>query len=491
LKNNRFNKISVKWSLFITLASFAALVLVLLWLFQVVFLESFYKTIRVYDVKTSAGVIAANIDSVNLDSLMESDARDNNVSIVVSDLQGNALHAASFGPDDIVRRLSAQGIANLAVRAQANGGSYLMRFNARQLVPEDLNRGSFGGWIPQPGRGQMESIFYARVVTGSDAVPKAIIIIADISPVNATVSAIRVQLIIVTAVMLILALLLALLISRRISRPIVKINASAKQLAKGRYDTDFTSGGYREVAELGETLNYAAGELAKTDNLRRELIANVSHDLRTPLTMITGYSEVMRDLPGENTQENVQIVIDEAKRLTSLVNDMLDLSKLQSGADTLKPAPFNLTASIRLMLGRFAKLTEQDGYSIRFENSGDVWACADELKISQVVYNLMNNAIAFTGSDKTVVVRQLTEGGRVRVEVADTGAGIPADKLNDIWDRYYKAQTTGGSASAGSGIGLSIVKAILTLHDAPFGVQSGEGRGSVFWFELPVVPAGQ
>lgn len=491
MKQTRLNKISVKWSLFITLAAFASLVLVLLWLFQVVFLESFYKTIRVYDVKTSAAAIAAKIDSADIDSLMETDARDNNVSIVVADLQGNALHTASFGPDEIVRRLSAQGIANLAAQAQANGGTYLMRFNTRQLAPEDLDRGNFGGWIPLPGRGQMESIFYAKVVTNSGAQQLAVIISADISPVNATVSTIRVQLIIVTAIMLILALLLALLISRRIAKPIVKINDSAKQLAKGRYDADFTNGGYREVAELGKTLNYAAGELAKTDNLRRELIANVSHDLRTPLTMITGYSEVMRDLPGENTQENVQIVIDEAKRLTSLVNDMLDLSKLQSGADTLKPAPFNLTASIRLMLSRFAKLTEQEGYAIRFEDGGDVWVRADELKISQVVYNLMNNAIAFTGADKSVVVRQLVENGKVRVEVADTGAGIPADKLNDIWDRYYKAQNTGGNAPTGSGIGLSIVKAILTLHGAPFGVQSSEGRGSVFWFELPVEPAGQ
>lgn len=473
------------------LAAFTALMLLLLWLFQVVFLESFYKTIRVYDVKTSAAMVAANIDSADLDILMGNYARDNNVSIVVSDMQGNALHAASFGPDDIVRSLSARGIANLAAQAQANGGTYLMRFNARQFAPEDLNRGNFGDWIPQPGRGQMESIFFAKVVTNSGAQQLAVIISADISPVNATVSAIRVQLMIVTAIMLVLALLLALLISRRISRPIVKINASAKQLAKGNYDADFTSGGYREVAELGKTLGYAAGELAKTDNLRRELIANVSHDLRTPLTMITGYSEVMRDLPGENTQENVQIVIDEAKRLTSLVNDMLDLSKLQSGADTLKPAPFNLTAGIRTILARFAKLTGQEGYAIRFEDGSDVWVRADELKISQVVYNLMNNAIAFTGADKTVVVRQLVQGGKVRVEVADTGAGIPADKINDIWDRYYKAQSTGGSASPGSGIGLSIVKAILTLHGAPFGVQSSEGNGSVFWFELPVEPAGQ
>ena len=136
---------------------------------------------------------------------------------------------------------------------------------------------------------------------------------------------------------------------------------------------------------MGATLNYAAKELSKVETLRRDLIANVSHDLRTPLTMITGYSEVMRDLPGENTPENVQVIIDEANRLTTLVNDMLDLSKMQSGAQKLSPSFFDLTESVRDILGRYNKLTD---YDIRFTADRDVTVYADELKISQVVYNL-------------------------------------------------------------------------------------------------------
>lgn len=124
---------------------------------------------------------------------------------------------------------------------------------------------------------------------------------------------------------------------------------------------------YREVAELSDTLNATAKELGKNESLRRELIANVSHDLRTPLTMIIAYAEVMRDLPGENTPENVQVVIDEAGRLTNLVNDMLDMSKLQAGVMEKNDTVYNLTESIESVLERYNKLKEQDGYSIHFE----------------------------------------------------------------------------------------------------------------------------
>jgi signal transduction histidine kinase len=201
--------------------------------------------------------------------------------------------------------------------------------------------------------------------------------------------------------------------------------------------------------------------------------------------MITGYSEVMRDLPGENTPENVQIIIDEAKRLTTLVNDVLDISKLQSGTEKLNLATFSLTQSIREMMTRYAKLTD---YRIEFLADSDVNVHADELKISQVVYNLVNNAITYTGSDKRVTIRQIVNGNKVRIEVIDTGEGIPQDKLCDIWDRYYKVDKEHKRAQIGTGLGLSIVKTVLDMHGGTYGVQSEQGKGSIFWFELDIQP---
>ena len=239
--------------------------------------------------------------------------------------------------------------------------------------------------------------------------------------------------------------------------------------------------------ELNATLNYAKTELAATEKLQQELIANISHDLRTPLTMITGYGEVMRDLPGENTPENIQIIIDEATRLSTLVNDLLDLSKLQSGALQAEKKVFCLTDSVKAIFDRYAKLVEQDGFNIIFDSNEDAYINADELRISQVLYNLVNNAVNHAGEDKTVILTQTCKDRRVRIEVIDHGEGIPADKLPYIWDRYYKVDKEHRRGVIGSGLGLSIVKSILDAHNARFGVRSTPGKGSVFWFELETV----
>ncbi|MEG2417949.1 MAG: HAMP domain-containing sensor histidine kinase, partial [Eubacterium sp.] len=211
-----------------------------------------------------------------------------------------------------------------------------------------------------------------------------------------------------------------------------------------------------------------------------------SHDLRTPLTMITGYAEVIRDLPGENTPENVQIIIDEANRLAALVNDVLDISKLRAGVQDLDVEIFCLTDTIRQIMKRYTKLTEQDGYSIIFEADSEVYVQGDELKITQVIYNLVNNAIHYTGTDKRVVIRQTISEARVRIAVTDTGEGIAEDQLPYVWDRYYKIDKNHQLASVGTGLGLSIVKNILTLHGMPFGVSSTLNEGSTFWFEMGI-----
>ena len=286
-----------------------------------------------------------------------------------------------------------------------------------------------------------------------------------------------------------MALGLAFIIGRRVYRPIVEINEAAKGLAYGKYHLDLRSGAYREIIQLNDTLNQAAEELGKVERLRNELIANISHDLRTPLTMITAYAEGMRDLPGENTPENVQVIIDEANRLTTLVNDVLDLSKLQGGAMSMDPQPYNLTSSVTDTLSRYQKLTEQKGYTLNFRHGEDAWVNADQVKIEQVLYNLINNAITYTGADKTVTVDQRIQDGWVTIRVTDTGEGVPEEDVPYIWDRYYKSSQAHRRAEVGTGLGLSIVRSILELHGARFGVESPPGKGASFWFALPLYQA--
>lgn len=490
-------KVSIKWRLFIYFAIFTAVVIAILWVFQTIFLDDFYKTIKENEIKSKGDQIALDVDSPNLQSEIESVSQNSQVNILVSNMATGTEYQSAPIPGNFLRNLNKDEKNKLYEQAQSNGGEYLERYSRDQgprgagfLNNAQLRdqQNAFGETRPQApnffiASREMESMVYAKLAVNTNGDTVLVLLSTVISPVDATVQTLRTQLVIITAIMLGLAVFIAFIISKVISRPIIQINKSAKALAASNYDIHFDESGYREISELASTLNYAARELSTVEALRRELIANISHDLRTPLTLITGYSEVMRDIPNEYTPENVQIIIDEAKRLSNIVNDILDLSKLQSGTQELSCEKFSLTETLGAIVSRFEKLTA-GGYRIAYTFDRDAAVYADELKISQVVYNLLSNAINYTGKDKSVYVIQQVRENVVHVDIADTGEGIPEDKLPYIWDRYYKVDKSHKRAAVGTGLGLSIVKAVLDMHGAKYGVQSTVGQGSVFWFEL-------
>lgn len=515
----RHEKISIKWKIFLYLFIFTGCLLLLLWLFQIVYLDEFYKLITkntAKSVEQEALTILASDSEGKEDALDELAAR-NNVTIYVTDTSGNAIYNCEYIATTKMTTLPEEEFKRYYEEAVQNGGSTIIEFEGsrnktfekEERTPDALDTESTesasdlaaaktegktppeppkdDGFIQNHGQEMAESIIYVDV-TSSDGADCVLMVNTVLTPVSATVDTLRIQMIWITLVMIALSLVIALILSKKISKSMIRVNESAKQLAKGNFGVTFEGKDYREIAELSDTLNYTAAELGKNESLKRELIANVSHDLRTPLTMITAYAEVMRDLPGENTPENVQVVIDEAKRLTNLVNDMLDLSKLQAGALVMDASVFNLTNSIKKVFERYNKLKEQDGYTIDFDYQEEVFICADEFKIFQVIYNLVNNAINYTGEDKRVLVRQLIreDGETVRIEVIDSGEGIDEEHLPYVWDRYYKVDKNHKRAVMGTGLGLSIVKNILDLHHARYGVESIVSVGSKFWFELPV-----
>jgi signal transduction histidine kinase len=199
----------------------------------------------------------------------------------------------------------------------------------------------------------------------------------------------------------------------------------------------------------------------------------------------------MRDIPGENTPENIQAIIDETTRLSELVNDMLDISRIESGTEKFEAENFDLTAAVSEVICRYDKMKSVRSYDIRFDYESNVTVFADRGMILQVIYNLINNAINYSGDDKFVGVAQTvkTDGagnGFVKISVTDHGVGIEKDNLPLIWDRYYKVDSVHKRAKVGSGLGLSIVKKVLEKHSAAYGVDSTVGEGSVFWFELPI-----
>lgn len=504
MKQIKWNLHPLKYKLAKYFLAIVFATIVLLWFFQIVFLEGFYKSIKSTQIEQGAKQISVSVrNNSNISEVMESVSRNNSLSVYIYDTStpifrkiytcdyNNAVWRTDFQEHQAYRYYR---------EAYNSGGTYLgtvtfeTAMSSMKEFQQNFNKYSQSSQqdsgniqIPDSEYSQYENFVYAEIIQISEDTQCFMLITSMITPVSSVANTLRIQLMIVSAVVFILAIGLSFYASRRISKPLSNMNETAKELAKQNYDIEFRGSGYLEVKELSDTLNFTRRELSKVDELRQELIANISHDLRTPLTMIRGYGEVMRDLPGENTPENVQIIIDEASRLSNLVTDLLDLSKLQSGALALDIDVFSLTDSIKDIFKRYTKLKEQDGYNIVFESSENVLVKGDELKISQVIYNLMNNAVNYAGEDKTIIVSQTVKDDIVRIEVTDHGDGIPAEKLEYIWDRYYKVDKAHKRAVIGTGLGLSIVKNILDLHHSHYGVISELGKGSTFWFELEYV----
>lgn len=289
----------------------------------------------------------------------------------------------------------------------------------------------------------------------------------------------------------VLAFVVSGIVTPFITRPLTEVTARAKEMARGNYNINFKKDYYcAEISELSEALDYARTEISRADVVQKELIANVSHDFKTPLTMIKAYASMIREISGDNKQKrdaHAQIIIDECDRLTLLVSDMLDLSKLRAGIVKENVVHFDLSEEVRAVAERFSYLKETEGLTVETEIEDDVFVDADKERIAQVMYNLIGNAVNYTGEDdKRVRIKLFRKERCARFEVIDTGKGIPADEVDTIWDRYYRSGKTHKRAVNGTGLGLSIVKNILLQHNFPFGVVSEEGKGSCFWVEFPM-----
>lgn len=330
-----------------------------------------------------------------------------------------------------------------------------------------------------------DTIVYTKIVNAADY-SSIIMVSGNISPLNATTETLASQMRYIALFMIVAVAILTLLMYRHIAKPIIGITSNAKQLPQGKYTVDPKTNRYKEAADLNNTLVQAANDIQKADKAKRDLISNVSHDLRTPLTMIGGYGEMMIDLPEEKTDENIQVIVDETKRLNALVNDLLDMSRLQDGRIVLHKEVFDISALLKTQLQKYDVYRMQEGYTIESELLDAIYVNADKKRIEQVINNFLNNAVNYGGEAKHIIVREIKKGNTVRIEVQDFGEGIDPKDLDNIWDRYYKVDKEHVRVANGSGIGLNIVKQLLELHGAPYGVNSSKGKGSTFYFEMPI-----
>lgn len=470
MKNKSTNTLAFKlWMYFV---AFAVSLFIILWFMQVIFLQSYYSSMKKNEVIKLATDIEIAYKTGNFKDLIDTIAYRNSSSIFIFDILGNVIYTSN---QSSMTDSNISTIPDRHIAIDTSGIVEKIMSSPNQKISYNLKVEKL----------KTELFVYGKTIPDTDS---CLVIVASIDPIDATITVVQSQLVYITIIALIVASIISVFLSRRLSRPISKMNDTAKKLALGNYDIKFEKAGYQEMDDLADTLNSTTKELARTDKVKRELIANVSHDLRTPLTMIKAYSEMIRDLSGENKEkreEHLKVIIDETDRLTRLVNDMMDLSKIESGELDILKGVFDFSEVVKNMTNNFKSIYENESCKIKLECQDEIYANADRTKIEQVLYNLIGNAINHSGNDnKEIKIKVTTTLKRVKVQVIDNGEGITKEDLVHIWDRYYKASNSFKRSSSGSGLGLSIVKNILTKHESDFGVYSTVGKGSIFWFDL-------
>lgn len=469
----KFDRHSIGVKLFAYFTIFAAAILCLLWLLQTVFLRNMYEGMMTRELERVATQLAAARNASDFEELLDRAAYDNSILVYVIDNDGGVVYTTD-------EHTSARKGGRMGM-----GMGGMMR-----VLPSDYTE--FIEKLRQSTDGRVRYTLKsdapgAKTLVLGAALDDAVLYISTpLDPLNVTIEILRRQLSYVSIVALLMGLVVAFFIARRFTRPVTAITNQAGALAEGRFPESFDKGFCSELDHLSDTLTYASHELGKVEGLRRELIANVSHDLKTPLTMIKAYAELIRDISGDNKvkrEAHLGVISSEVDRLEKLVSDILSLSQVQSGNMPLKMAVLDVSAAVERVMARFEPLLSSAGYRFHAEIEPAQMAQADGQRLDQVLYNLIGNALNYIGGDKTVYVRVMGLKDAVRVEISDRGEGITEDELPRIWERYYKAKDHVRD-KAGTGLGLSIVKGILEMHHARYGAQSHMGEGSTFWFEL-------
>lgn len=289
-------------------------------------------------------------------------------------------------------------------------------------------------------------------------------------------------------IILLLSLIIFVGLRYFVFKPLQKITDAATKYASGNLDYEIPVYTHDEFGYLSASLNYMSSQLKDMEDYEKKIVANVSHDFRSPLTSIKGYVEAMADgvIPPELHEKYLRIISFETERLTDLSNDLLTLNQYDTNVVMLDKTAFNIQDMIKQTAASFEGKCKEKQLSINLILlSEPAYVYADKRKIQQVIYNLMDNAIKFSPPDLAVTVEVSDKNEKYSVSIKDLGEGIPKKDLNKIWERFYKSDASRGKDKKGTGLGLAIVKEAITAHDEYINVISTEGVGTEFIFQLP------
>ena len=447
---------SLKVQIWKYLSIFSIFILSFLWLFQVLFLNKFYEFSKIKQLDNTINLIKESYNNNSLYSNVDNYAEDNGICIQIFTDKKIIYDSQIFNKGCMPKNVDYRDVF---IKSSLDKETYKLinpRFNNEVLLKAI----------------KLNSNTYAFLSS-------------SLQPLDGAVEIIKKELVIVSIMVLLFSFLIGYFISKKLSKPIEKINKTAKIMAQGDYENAyfFIYENILELNELVATLNQTNDELTKIDELQKEILANVSHDLKTPLTMIKAYAEMVRDLTYKDDikrEDNLNVIIEETDRLNLLVNDIIELTKINNDLQNLNITEFDLVELINSIINRFSIMDA----NFVFKNKLPIIVKADKIRIEQVIYNLIINAINYTGKDKKVIINLKENDKYVHVEIKDTGKGIDEEDLKLIWKRYYKVDKKYRREKKGSGIGLSIVENILKKHKFNYGVNSIKNKGTTFYFDI-------
>ncbi len=482
---------SFHFKLWIYFILFTALIFTVLWLLQTVFLQSFYNAMVMGNTRNAAREIIENSQSENIQQLIDQLAHENSILVFITDRNGKVLYSSDEFKSIHMKSHNGSGIG--AEQNQPKGEMKEKHGDNYRELP--LIYGDFTDQLEQSESGYAEFsqdglYVYGSYIDYADSDDQAILYVSvTIDAVGSSVTVISIQLVWVTVLSLLAGFILSWFIARRFSRPVDVLSEKAKRLGEKDYSDEFRKGFCAELDDLSDTLNKTNDKLNRSRDFQMELLANVSHDLRTPLTMIKGYAEMIRDISWEDKKqsaEDLAVIIKEADRLTALVNEIMEYSELQTDSVKEELMPVNLSQLVEKAADRFETLYKPDGIVIERNIHPEIIIIGHIGRLERALYNLMDNAFRHTGNGKKIRITLTAESGKAKLSVTDFGSGISQEELPHIWDRYYTSRQRKGKGV--SGLGLAIVKQITELHSGICQVETEPGKGSTFTLLFNLIP---
>jgi signal transduction histidine kinase len=438
-------------------------IIFLIWLLEIVLFEPIYESVQKNQVQSVNTTVCENYETYDRDDYLDISIK-SNCNIIIFKITN--------------------GSKEFIVNTTRNYLSSELEFNLNLLL-FNLGTDSSTSYITKSYDEEVMNIGQTKVVDGETIY---FYTYSSIEPISGATKVSTFILLIVSIISLVITVILSFVFSKKISKPIEELSSKAMELSKGNLNVEFDTKGFTEVERLSETLTYSIQEIKKSQEIQKEVIQNVSHELRTPLTLIESYAELINDYSGDNPQkrkEHIAVILEESKKLEYLINDMIDLSKMQAKTMEYKDENFNLADSLN-KFEEYYKDKFKD-FEFTFSYAKHIPLFADKKRIEQVIANLINNAINYSQKDErkiAVSVKKIAQQNLWRLSVEDHGIGISKQDQKLIFERHFRS-TSAKRATTGSGIGLSIVREILNTYKFNFGVESELGKGSTFYFDFP------